>query len=154
MKVRFANINDFDGVLVIHNQVHKIHNEFRPDLYKNVSNALDKEYFLSMVEKNNVIVSKIDDKIVGYCVFVFKEHKETTISFGRKVLFIDAIGVSEDCKRKGIGKNLFSFVENIARENECDTIELGVNVKNKDAIEFYNSIGMREKNIVMDYRIK
>jgi ribosomal protein S18 acetylase RimI-like enzyme len=107
-----------------------------------------------VVEKNNVIVANIDEKIVGYCIFVFKEHKETAISFGRKALFIDAIGVLEDCKRKGIGKNLFSFVENIARENECDTIELNVNVKNKDAIEFYNSIGMIEKNIVMDYRLK
>ena len=69
-----------------------------------------------MVEKNNVIVANIDEKFVGYCIFVFKEHKETAISFGRKALFIDAIGVLEDYKRKRIGNNLFSFVENIARE--------------------------------------
>ena len=58
MKVRFANINDFDGISVIQTQVHKMHNEFIPDLYKNVNNALDKEYFLSMVEKSNVIVAE------------------------------------------------------------------------------------------------
>ena len=154
MKVRFANKEDFDGISVIQTQVHKMHNEFRPDLYKNVNNALDKEYFFSMVEKSNVIVAEKENQIVGYCIFAFKEHKETAISFGRKALFIEAIGVLENCKRNGIGKTMFSFIENIAKENGCDTIELGVNVKNKDAIEFYKVIGMVEKNIVMDYRME
>ena len=154
MKVRFANKEDFDGISVIQTQVHKMHNEFRPDLYKNVNNALDKEYFFSMVEKSNVIVAEKENQIVGYCIFAFKEHKETAISFGRKALFIEAIGVLENCKRNGIGKLMFSYIKDIAKENECDTIELGVNVKNEIAIEFYKSIGMKEKNIVMDYIIE
>ncbi len=154
MKVRFAKNDDFEGVLVIQNQVQKIHNIFRPDLYKDVNKALDKEYFFNMVEKGNVIVVEKQNEIVGYSIFMFKEHKETTISFERKALFIDAIGVLEQYKRNGIGKLLFSFIKNIAKKNDCNMVELNVNLENNSAINFYKSMGMKEKSIMMDFRIK
>lgn len=152
MNVRFANVNDFDGISVIQTQVHDLHNGYRPDLYKKVNNALDKTYFINMIEKECIIIAKDGKQTVGYCIFTFKEHKETAISFGRKVLFIDAIGVLEDHKRNGIGGALFSFVKKVAKDNNCDTIKLGVYIENKNAIEFYEAMGMGKKNIIMDYR--
>lgn len=61
--------------------------------------------------------------------------------------------VDENCRGKGIGTSLLSFVKQVGIENNCTDIYLTVNEENVNAIRTYEKFGMRVKNIAYSMRI-
>ena len=72
----------------------------------------------------------------------------------REILYISDICVDKDERRKGIGKKLYSKVLQIGKEKNMDSIELMVWGFNKNAIKFYEKIGMNIKNLRFEQKIK
>lgn len=72
----------------------------------------------------------------------------------REILNISDICVDKDERRKGIGKKLYSQVLQIGKEKNMDSIELMVWGFNKNAIKFYEKIGMNIKNLRFEQKIK
>ena len=72
----------------------------------------------------------------------------------REILNISDICVDKDERRKGIGKKLYSQVLQIGKEKNMDSIELMVWRFNKNAIKFYEKIGMNVKNLRFEQKIK
>ena len=142
--IRKAKEEDFKQLHRLIMQVHKIHVEERRDMYKDV-NPLNFEEF-----KNELI----DKKVVGLCFSQIKKISNNKIMKDREILNIIDICVDKDERRKGIGKKLYSQVLQIGKGKNIDSIELMVWGFNKDAIKFYEKIGMNIKNLRFEQKIK
>ena len=153
--IRMAKEEDFKQLHKLIMQVHKIHVEERSDMYKNVDPLNFEEFKNELLDTNNIyLVAEIDKKVVGLCFSQIKKISNNKIMKDREILNISDICVDKDERRKGIGKKLYSQVLQIGKEKNMDSIELMVWRFNKNAIKFYEKIGMNVKNLRFEQKIK
>ena len=145
-------IEDFNKVNKLAKQVHKLHVNWRPDLFLNVDEVISKENFEEMIEAKEIFIAKIQDKIVGYITFNIKEKNNPSMRY-RKQLQIEAICVDEQARGKGIGTQLLKHVKQYGKENDCTDIYLTVNEENKSAIRIYEEFGFKVKSIAYSMQI-
>ena len=94
-------------------------------------------------------MAEYKSEVVGLLAFMYR-HVGSDKQVERKVLFIDAMAVDEKYRGRGIGHQLFDTVKTIAKEKQCDGIELQVNARNSQAKVMYESYGFTEKSINME----
>ena len=112
-------------------------------------NALDiftttKERLEELIESGMLLSYTLycDGKPVGIMNFFFK----LTTFTGRKILYIEDLYVREEYRGKGLGKVLLSKAKEIAKETDCEQIELKCAEWNKASAEFYKAQKMKNEN--------
>ena len=138
---------DYSDVFELEKQVHKIHYSKRPDLYNDVSNFFPREYYNSIIENSIAMGIECDNKIVAIIISEVKETSNIPVIKKRKYCCIDDIVVDGNYRRKGYAKRLFDELKEKLKDLNISDIELTVWPFNKEAIAFYESIGMSAKNI-------
>jgi diamine N-acetyltransferase len=153
--IRQAHDTDYHDILLITIQVHNVHTDNRKDIYKENGNPLDFDDFklmLGIPEKYRIIVAVNDSgKILGYAIIQIQYIKDNKILKDAKVYFIDSIAIDEEYKRNGIGKEMMNWIKNEAVNNMVNRIVLNVWSFNKDAINFYDKIGMKKQAIKYEF---
>ena len=144
--IEIPKSDDFESVNKLAKKVHKLHVNWNPDLFLDVDEVISREDFENMLENKNMIVAKIQDKIVGYMTFSMKEKINPVIRY-RKYLAINAICVDEKNRENGIGTKLLNYAKEIGKENDCTDLFLTVNEENKNAIKLYEKFGFKVKSI-------
>lgn len=147
--IRFARIDDYKKAEDIMKQVQELHVSWRPDIYKVCDPVLSYDEFVDEVAKETLIVAEIDDEVVGLLSYMHR-HIESDKQVTRDVLYIDAMAVDKMHRGNGIGRQLFDFVKEIAKEKKYDGIELQVNARNAGVYEMYKKYGFSEKSINME----
>ena len=147
--VRLAQVDDYEAVEAIMKQVQELHVKWRPDIYKECKVVLAYEEFLESVKEESMLVALQEEKVVGILAFVYRQVGSDK-QVARKVLFIDAMAVDETYRGRGIGHQLLDMVKVIAKEQNCDGVELQVNARNVWAKATYESWGFTEKSINME----
>lgn len=149
--IRKVKENDYDSVKKLILQVHKLHVENRPDIYLD-SEPMPLEYFKEIISNDdlNMFVYEKDGKILGLLEMSIKNNKSNPIAQTRKTVFIEDIVVDVNNRKKGIGKKLYQFILETAKQENVDSVELNVWSFNETAIKFYESLGMTAKNIKME----
>lgn len=145
MNIRKAILSDIDGITELLYQVHQIHAEGRPDLFKSGGIKYTKSQLAEIIaDENRPIFVAADDEnsILGY-VFCMTETvpPESTHSQAVKTLYIDDLCVSSNCRGKHIGTSLYDFITDYARKNKFYRITLHVWECNQSAMEFYKKLG-------------
>lgn len=155
INIRRMKSEDFDGVHKLVEQVHLMHLNKRKDIYTN-NNPLKYEQYIQILNSPNYFsfVAELENKIIGEVIATIKEVKKESIFKQRLILFIEDICIDENNKRKGVGRLLYNKMIQVAKENNMDSIELNVWSFNVDAIKFYEKMGMTQKNIKYEYKIK
>lgn len=95
--------------------------------------------FEKLVGNDNFIVAIHDEKVVGFCRFVYDN------SFSSDLDYVDcelsAIYVHPDLKGKGIGTKLFDYVLERFNSQNKNTMILWCLADNVDSINFYKHMG-------------
>lgn len=143
---------DLNLVNKIAKQVQDLHVKWRPDLFLNVDEVITKENFEEKIQNKEIFVAKLQNEIVGYITFNINEKNNPIMRY-RKQLSIEAIGVDENNRGKGIGTSLLEHVKNEAKKNNCTDMYLTVNEENKGAIKLYEKFGFKVKNISYSMKI-
>ena len=153
--IRKMNLNDYEDVRTLVKQIHELHLSNRPDIY-NDGESFPKEYFEKVLsDANNLNYVYVENKkIVGALNASLQHTNPLPIIKPRTYYFIENLVVDKNHRRKGIAKKLFHYLTLKAKENNIDSIELNVWAFNKDAIKFYESMGMNIKNIRMEIKSK
>lgn len=86
---------------------------------------------------SHAIIAYFDDVPVAFAIYFFS----LSTFEGRPGLYIEDIFVLPTFRRFGIGRKLFGFLSQIAREQGCCRIELSVLNWNEQAIRFYKNLG-------------
>ena len=103
------------------------------------------EVYEKVLQQNNVFVAYAKyDTPVGYISGYLKNLKGQGVTTNR--VFVDSLYVDENFRGRGIGKKLLQEFENWAIERFGDDyeIELLCLSNNKQALDFYNSLGYFE----------
>lgn len=156
ISIRYAEQNDYESLVPLFRQVHEFHVSVRPDLYKDHTSPVEKEFFESqlMDDKQHIFVAIINHQFVGVIVTKEEETPENSFVKARNVLVINSLSVAAPFRKKGIGKKLTTYVFDLGKRLGVDSIELGVSEKNSAAIEFYRSLGMKTKSRRMELPFK
>lgn len=151
--VEIPKMEDFENVNKLAKQVHKLHVNWRPDLFLDVEEVIKREDFEKMVQENQIFIAKFENEIVGYVTINIQEKTNPSMRY-RKQITIDAICVDENYRGKGIGTILLNYVKKIGKENNCTDMYLTVNEENENAIKIYENFGMKVKSIAYSMEIK
>lgn len=153
--IRNLELADYEEAKELVYQVHRLHYNNRPDIYKD-GNPLPIEYFEDIVNNENSINIAYEENnhVVGLLMATKKINSPIPIIKERKTYFIEDIVVDSKFRRKGIGKKLYNYLLDEAKKEHIDAIELNVWAFNSSAINFYESLGMSMKNMKMEKILK
>lgn len=147
-RIREAVAEDREKITPLQKQIADLHKEGRPDLFKEEARYFDEDSFVWRINEPShiiLIAENDDNEIVGYAFAWVRYIRDHSSYLDRNELYIDDVCVLKKYKRQGIGRMLFEKLKEKAKANDCFTMELGVFSFNKDAIAFYESVGMHER---------
>ena len=155
MEIKKATIEDIPQIENLLYQVHQIHANVRPDLFKQYLKKYTSEELNSIINNQNtpIFVYKENNEILAYAFIIYK--KETSNSLVNiKTMYVDDFCVDEKHKHKGIGTILFNYIKDVAKQENCYNITLNVYSFNEAAKQFYIKQKMNELKTYMEYIIK
>lgn len=129
LKIKFAENSELEAIA-------KLSEKFEREKCCNGIVADDKDYF----SDKKVAIAKVDDTVVGYCYGKFEIKEKSTSKFkkGDKSFYIEELYIDRPFRNNEIGRTLYRFMENYAKENGCDLIETTAVSKNyKSLLSFY-----------------
>ena len=152
IKIRRAESKDIPQLDNLLFQVHKVHYEARPDIFKKDAKKYTDEQLNAILadDKTPVFVAEEDGKILGYAFCIHKQFINDNNMTDIKTLYIDDLCVDENERGKHIGKTLYEFVVAFAKEHGYYNVTLNVWADNKKAVGFYEKIGLRIQKIGME----
>ncbi len=150
--IRRASKNDIKDILVLLEQVLKIHNKIRPDIFKEDGYKYSREQLEAIIADDSkpVYVYDIDGVVVAHAFCWIRISEETPAKVKRKTMFIDDLVVRDDYRGKGIGTTMLEYVKKEAKGIGCVSVTLDVWDGNDPAIEFYNKNGFKPQQIIME----
>lgn len=152
--VRLATENDLPAILTIRRQVHMLHVNSRPDIYRMPENTADfDQTLLESLKTPDMYLFVVDaafSGIVGYALVQYKHFGALCIAKERTSAFIDEFGVDETHRHHGYGRELMNAILAHAKELCADDLALNVWSFNKDAEAFYKSFGMTPKQQTLE----
>lgn len=133
-------------------QVNEVHYKGRPDIFKLGLKYSVEEVKDILKKEDSPVFVYVDqnDEVLGYvfCLLV----KQTNLSLFTDVttLYIDDLCVDNAHQRKGIGKRLFEFAVNFAKEKGCYNLTLNVWSCNPTALKFYEALGLSPQKTYLE----
>lgn len=150
--IRRARPGDHLLIRELQQEIAALHYEGRPDLFQKEGRFYSEEEFARLLAdpEEFIWIAEEDGSVVGYAfALVQRARKNATFrDFNR--FYIDDVCVSSACQRQGIGRMLMDECKRQARLSHCHTIDLGVWSFNQNAIAFYESCGLKEREKRME----
>ena len=154
MNIRRASEKDIDSLIKLLQEVLEIHANIRPDIFISGttkytrSNLLEK---LANDEEPIFVAVDENDEVMGYAFCALKHQPFSTNMVPFKSLYIDDLCVDSKCRGQHIGEQLFDYVKAEAKRLGCYEVTLAVWAGNDGAEKFYEKIGMKTKERIMEY---
>ncbi len=153
MNIRRAVNSDMLGINKLLNQVLMVHHNGRPDLFKaNVKKYTDEELAEIIEDDTKPIFVAVDDndEVLGYAFCVYQQHINDNILTDVRTLYIDDLCVDEKKRGLHIGKQLYEYVVDFAKENNFYNLTLNVWSCNESAMKFYEACGLVPQKVGME----
>ncbi len=153
MIIRRAKESDMMGINQLLLQVLTVHHNQRPDLFKgNTKKYTDKELKAIIEDDMKPIFVAVDkdETVLGYAFCQYIQHINDNILTDIKSLYIDDLCVDEKSRGTHIGKSLYEYVVDYARNSGCYNVTLNVWSCNKNALQFYEKCGLVPQKIGME----
>lgn len=152
MIIRNANEKDLPHIVHLLEQVLEVHHNGRPDLFKgNCRKYTDSELLELMNDESRPIFVADDGKnVVGYAFCIITRHLNDNILTDIKTLYIDDLCVDESVRGNHIGKSLYDYAIQYAKQIGCYNVTLNVWACNKSALKFYETCNLTPQKITME----
>lgn len=153
MEIRRAKPKDIESLIALLYQVHAVHSEKRPDIFRRGSKKYTEDELKGILKNEStpvLVCVDASDTVLGYAFCVFEEVKNDPSLSDRKSLYIDDICVDEQRRGQHVGTRLFEAVLALAREADCYGVTLNVWNLNEGAMRFYEKCGMTPLKVTME----
>lgn len=157
LKIREAIENDYIDISNLVREVHKLHVKNRPDIYLDVDNPMMKDRFEDLLNSNNTKLFVVEDiynnELIAYSIVQIMHQRNIHLLVPTKFVYIDSFCVKSNHQKTGIGKLLFNHIVHYSKSESASSIQLNVYEFNKNAIEFYETLGMSIRNRKMELNL-
>ncbi|MBR7161807.1 MAG: GNAT family N-acetyltransferase [Clostridia bacterium] len=153
MKIRKATEKDIPRLIDLLYQVHRVHSNGRPDIFRAGNKKYTEEELRQILSNENTPVYAATDEtdtLCGYAFCIYEEIKDQISLMDRKSLYIDDLCVDENMRGKHIGTLLYEHVLEEARKMGCYHVTLNVWCLNESAMRFYEKCGLSPLKITME----
>ena len=123
--IRTFQSSDTDEVIYIWEQCGLIRNWNNPKLDIQRKMTFQKEFFF---------VGELSNKIIATAMFGYDGHRG----------WLNYLAVIPQFQKKGFGRRLLEFGENLLFEKGCPKLNLQIRTDNAEAIKFYKTVGYSE----------
>lgn len=154
MKIRDAQPKDSEKIINLLQQVLELHAKIRPDIFIPGTTKYTPEELKGLLndqEKPIYVAVDDEDRVIGYAFCQIKEQPFSTNMIPFKSMFIDDLCVDSTCRGQHIGEQLFEYVKEQARKIGCYEVTLNVWAGNTGAERFYEKMGMKTKERMMEF---
>lgn len=154
--VRIAQPQDLPEVCRIRRQVHKVHTDGRPDIFREPEHPTEfDQLLLENISKDNyqLLVCETTAGIAGYALIRLVTIKDNCMIQDLFSYFIEEFGVDERLRRQGIGTALMNALIEQAKKDHAVSVDLDVWAFNENAESFYRSLGMKTKRTFLELHI-
>lgn len=153
MKIRPLTQADYSQALSMLQKLHTLHVNHRPDLFRATEEALPVEEFRSYLEGEavySVAAEGEDGTLEGVCLAARRSKPSQDPRWhDRDLVYLEALYVPEEYRRRGVGKALVEAVRVQARRSGVMCVELQVWLMPGGAFDFYRSIGFQPQHCSM-----
>lgn len=152
LRIRRAAEGDIPAIDKLLYEVHKVHSDVRPDLFKAGAKKYADDELRRIIADNArpVFVAEKGGTILGYVFCVHQQHISSGNMTDVKTLYIDDLCVDEGVRGEHIGRTLYEYVLDYAKQRGCYNVTLNVWADNANALKFYEKLGMRTQKIGME----
>ncbi len=154
MNIRRAKTIDTDSILRLLSQVLELHAHIRPDIFISGTTKYTEEELREIIQDDKrpiyVAISN-DNEVMGYVFCVLKEQPFANTMVPFTSLYIDDLCVDQKYRDQYVGTRLFEYVKEEAKRLGCYEVTLNVWEGNDSARNFYNKMGMRVKETMMEF---
>ena len=153
MNIRRATERDIPGLNRLLEQVLMVHHVGRPDLFKSgAKKYTDEELKEILVDDSRPIFVGVDEseEVMGYAFCIFQQHIGSHILTDIKTLYIDDLCVDETLRGQHVGRQLYDYVVQFAKDSGCYNVTLNVWSCNESAMHFYEKCGLKPQKIGME----
>ena len=148
--IRKATEKDIKDLLRLLEEVNMVHHLIRPDIFK-IGTKYNKYELSLLVRDNSRPIFVYDDNgVKGYAFTIFKKHVNDQLLTDIKTLYIDDLCVDKDSRGMHIGEQLFKYVVEYAKKNNCYNVTLNVWEGNDSAKAFYEKMGLSTMKIGLE----
>ena len=153
MYIRRAIEQDMEGINRLLNQVLLVHHKGRPDLFKGSGKKYTDEQLKDILQDTSKpVFAAVDEKeaLLGYAFCIVQQHMGDNILTDIKTLYIDDLCVDERMRGQKIGRQLYQYVLDYARQEGFYNVTLNVWSCNESAMGFYEACGLKPQKIGME----
>lgn len=151
--IRKAEIKDIQKILELLVQVDMVHHNGRPDIFKGPATKYNEEQLKNILSDENTpvfVYTDENDIPLAHVFCVCKRTENDDLLTNIKTLYIDDLCVDEKARGKRIGKALYDFVIEYAKQRGYYNVTLSVWSCNPSAVKFYEAMGMKPQKIGME----
>lgn len=151
-KIRRAEKTDIPQIENLLYQVQKVHSDARPDLFISGGKKYTEDELKIIINDNErpVFVADIGGTVSGYAFCIHNQALNSTSLTDIKTLYIDDLCVDENKRGLHIGRRLYEYVLDYAKNNGYYNVTLNVWADNRGAVKFYEHIGLSVQKIGME----
>lgn len=150
--VRRAEKRDIPALMELLKQVNRVHYDGRPDLFKLATKYTEDELSAILDNDQSPVFVCIDSEgnVLGHGFCLFQRPDNTRLLNDNLTLYIDDICVDETARGQHVGKSIYEYIINFARQSGCYNVTLNVWSCNPGAMKFYENIGLKPYKIGME----
>ena len=155
MTIRLAEPKDIPRVIDLLRQVGQVHHELRPDLFRAGAQKYDEAALQELLKDPTrpIFAAIVEGTLMGYCFCIHQVTKDNPVLCDRKNLYIDDLCVDEACRGQGIATALYRYALECAQHLGAHSLTLNVWCGNESAMRFYEKMGMKPRNIMMETKL-
>lgn len=126
--ISLMHIKDYKKINELFVELHQGHVIGRPDIYVSSQTPILYDELNQIIRSKQYVsvVAKFEDEIIGFAIAQIKLPIKNDLLRGNRIVYIEEICVSTAFRKKGVGKRLYEYIENFAKEREIDRIDLNV----------------------------
>lgn len=154
MTIRDAQEKDIPRLIQLLQQVLELHADIRPDIFQSGTTKYNHDELIEKITNpEEYIYVAVDDKdeVLGYAFCQIQDNSKRSNHVPIKNIYIDDLCVSEEARGQHVGKALFEHVKSEAKKMGCYEVMLCVWTGNDNAERFYENLGMKTKERIMEY---
>ncbi|QJD83207.1 GNAT family N-acetyltransferase [Cohnella herbarum] len=146
MELEIIQTTDHELIARLNKDVHDLHVSLYPEYFKPYNYAAMNDFYQHIMgnSKFRFYIIMDQEQSLGYVWIEIKDYEENAFRNSYKVVYVHQLSVAEEFRHKGLGYQLMSKVEQIAKENSIHKIELDYWVDNKMASSFYEKLDYKK----------
>lgn len=151
MEIRRAENGDIPRITELLYQVHKVHSDKRPDLFRRGAKKYAEDELREIIadDERPVFVALLGGDVAGYAFCVFQRHGGGSLE-DFTTLYIDDLCVDEKSRKSHIGSALYQYVLDFAKKSGCHNLTLNVWECNPGAMNFYRKMGLSVQKTTLE----